>query len=235
MFPLWDVAIAPVIEASGAKKVVEIGALRGETTVRMLENLGPDSEIYVIDPVPEFDPAEHENAFPGRYLFYRDISHNVLPTLPAMDVALVDGDHNWYTVFHELRMLSETARGADAPLPVLILHDVGWPYGRRDLYYAPERIPEEFRQPYKQLGMRPASKKLVPRGGLNPQMNNAVMEGGERNGVMTALDDFIAGYDRPLRFVHLPVYFGLAIVVEQSRLDAHPELVEVLDRLESAE
>jgi cephalosporin hydroxylase len=235
MFPLWDVAIAPVIEASGAKKVVEIGALRGETTVRMLENLGPDSEIYVIDPVPEFDPEEHENAFPGRYLFYRDISHNVLPTLPAMDVALVDGDHNWYTVFHEMRMLSETARAVGAPLPVLILHDVGWPYGRRDLYYAPERIPEEFRQPYKQLGMRPNNKKLVPRGELNPQMNNAVMEGGERNGVMTGLDDFIAGFDKPLRLVYLPVYFGLAIVVEQARLDAHPELVAVLDRLESAE
>lgn len=82
-------------------------------------------------------------AFAGRYRFFRDISHAVLPTLPAMDVALVDGDHNWHTVFHELRMLAETARASLAPLPVLILHDVGWPYGRRDLYYAPERIPEE--------------------------------------------------------------------------------------------
>ena len=46
----------------------------------MLERLGPDTELHVIDPVPEFDPAEHEKKFPGRYIFHRDVSHNVLPT-----------------------------------------------------------------------------------------------------------------------------------------------------------
>ena len=33
MFPFWEVAIAPVLDAAGARRVVEIGALRGETTV----------------------------------------------------------------------------------------------------------------------------------------------------------------------------------------------------------
>ena len=83
MFPLWEVAIAPVLEAAGAKRVVEIGALRGETTVLMLERLGPDAELHVIDPVPEFDPAEHERQFPGRYIFHRDTSLNVLPDARA--------------------------------------------------------------------------------------------------------------------------------------------------------
>ena len=40
-----------------------------------------------------------------------------------MDAALTDGDHNWYTVINELRLLREVARAHDAPLPVLILHD----------------------------------------------------------------------------------------------------------------
>ena len=114
----------------------------------MFDRLDADAELHVIDPVPEFDPAEHERAFPGRYIFHRDISHNVLPHLPPADIALIDGDHNWYTVYHELKILSATAREAGKPLPILMMHDVGWPYGRRDLYYAPERIPEEFRQPY---------------------------------------------------------------------------------------
>ena len=235
MFPFWDVAIAPVLEALQAKRVVEIGALRGETTVLVLDRLGPDAELHVIDPVPEFDPAQHERKFPGRYIFHRDLSHNVLPHLPAMDAALVDGDHNWYTVYHELTMLSTTAREAGQPLPVLILHDVCWPYGRRDLYYAPERIPDEFRQPFDQQGMRMKQKKLVPRGGLNPTMHNAITEGGPRNGVMTALDDFIAEYDRPLRRLVLPIYFGLAIVAEEALLARRPELASVLDRLENAE
>ncbi len=235
MFPFWDLVIAPVLEAASARRIVEIGALRGETTELMLERLGADAELHVIDPEPEFDPAEHENQFAGRYTLYRDISHNVLPTLPPMDAALIDGDHNWYTVYHELRMISAVAREAGEPLPVLIMHDVCWPYGRRDLYYAPDRIPEEFRQPYAQRGMRMDRKKLLPGGGLNPTMFNAEMEGGPRNGVMTALDDFMEEYDKPLRRVVLPIYFGLAVVAEEERLERQPELARTLDWLESSE
>jgi cephalosporin hydroxylase len=235
MFPFWEVAIRPVLEAVRARRVIEIGALRGETTTLMLECLGADAELHVIDPVPEFDPAEHERAFPGRYIFHRDISHRVLPHLPPADVALIDGDHNWYTVYHELKMLSATARDTGRPLPILVMHDVGWPYGRRDLYYAPERIPEEFRQRYAQRGIHPDRTEVLKGGGLNPTMNNARSEGGERNGVMTALDDFMAEYDRPLRRVVLPIYFGLAIVVEEAVLHSNPELAAVMDRLSSGE
>jgi hypothetical protein len=233
MYPFWDIAVWPLIQAARARRIVEIGALRGETTVLMLETLGDDAELHVIDPVPEFDPSEHERRFPGRYIFHRDLSRDVLDTLGAVDVALVDGDHNWYTVDLELRMLAEAARKEGAPLPVLVLHDVLWPYGRRDLYYDPSNIPDEFRQPYKQQGMRPGESNLLARGGINRMHYNAVTEGGPRNGVMTALDDFLATFERPLRTVILPVYFGLAIVVEQARIDRDPEIGRVLDRLES--
>jgi cephalosporin hydroxylase len=234
VYPFWDPVVWPVLQAARARRIVEIGALRGETTALMLERLGPETELHVIDPVPEFDPAEHERAFPGRYIFHRDISHNVLPQLPPVDVALVDGDHNWFTVYHELKILSETARQSGAPLPILIMHDVCWPYGRRDLYYAPERIPDEYRQPYAQLGIKPGNTHVLPSGGINPRHENALDEGGPRNGVMTALDDFVAEYDRPLRRLVLPVYFGLAIVVEEARLEAQPELATLLDSFESA-
>jgi cephalosporin hydroxylase len=235
VYPFWDLAIQPVLEAVGARRIVEIGALKGDTTIRMLDGLDARAELHVIDPLPAFDPAEHEQRFPGRYIFHRDISLAVLAELPPMDVALIDGDHNWYTVFHELEALSATARTAGRPLPVCILHDVGWPYGRRDLYYAPEQIPEAHRQPYVKGGIVQGQSELSPTGGLNPTNCNADHEGGPRNGVMTALEDFIAGYDRPVRVVVLPVYFGLAIVVEQAVLDAHPALADLLDRLDGAE
>ena len=235
MYPFWERVIWPILQTTRAKRIVEIGALRGETTALMLERLGPETELHVIDPVPEFDPAEHEKKFPGRYIFHRDVSHNVLPTLAPVDVALVDGDHNWFTVYHELKMLAEGARRRAAPLPIIIMHDVLWPYGRRDLYYEPDRVPAEFRQPYEMKGIRPGTKQVLPTGGLNPEHYNAITEGGPRNGVMTALDDFIAEYDRPLHLLVLPVYFGLAIVVEEARLDNEPELRALLDSFESAE
>ncbi len=235
MYQLWDDIVAPVIDALGARRVIEIGALRGETTKRMLERLGPGCELHVIDPEPQFDPAEHERAFPGRYHFHRGTSHDVLPGLPPADAALIDGDHNWYTVYHELRMLADGARRAGVPLPVLVLHDVGWPYGRRDLYYEPGRIPAEFRQKYVRAGMRPGQSMLVYCGGLNRHMANALYEGGPRNGVMTAVDDFVAEHPQPLRVVVLPIFFGLGIVTEEGVLDAHPELAAFLDYLESFE
>ncbi len=81
----------------------------------MLERLGADTELHVIDPVPDFDPDEHDRMFPGRYVFHRDLSLNVLPDLPPMDAALIDGDHNWYTVYNECKALAEVARPQPAP------------------------------------------------------------------------------------------------------------------------
>src|SRR5882762_1215141 len=107
MFPFWKTVIEPIMRASGARRVVEIGALRGETTVLALDALVADAELHVIDPLPEFDPAEHEQRFPGRYVFHRDLSLNVLPDAPPFDLALIDGDHNWYTVYNELRLLRD--------------------------------------------------------------------------------------------------------------------------------
>jgi cephalosporin hydroxylase len=234
MFPLWNDVVAPVVEATGARRIVEVGALRGENTELMLERLGPDVELHVIDPLPEFDPAEHEAQFGGQYVFHRDLSVNVMGDLPPMDVALIDGDHNWYTVLTELRLVAEASRRADAPLPVCILHDVGWPYGRRDLYYDPDTIPEEHRQPWRRAGIRRGQSELVPGGsGMNAELANAEHEGGPRNGVMTAVEDFVTEHDRPLRLVVVPIYFGLAIVVEEALLQERPTLAEAIDGLES--
>ena len=236
MFPFWHDVVAPVIEAARARRIVEVGALRGENTELMLERLGPEVQLHVIDPLPDFDPAEHEQKFGGQYFFYRDLSVNVLDKLPVMDVALIDGDHNWFTVYTECSQLAAVATRESAPLPVLILHDVEWPYGKRDLYYDPSNIPEEHLQPWARAGMRRGVSDLATSGvGMNPTLANATHEGGPRNGVMTGLDDFIAEYPKPLRKVVLPLYFGLAIVVEEERLAAQPELAAVLDRLESNE
>jgi cephalosporin hydroxylase len=236
MYQFWNDVVAPVIEAAAARRIVEVGALRGENTELMLGRLGPDVELHVIDPLPDFDPAEHEVRCAGRYVFHRDLSVNVLGELPPMDVALIDGDHNWYTVNTELHLLAKVSRAAGASFPVAILHDVGWPYGRRDLYYDPSTIPEEHRHPWRRAGIRRGQSELVDDGGgLNAELPNAEHEGGPRNGVMTAIEDFVAAHDQPLRVVVLPVNFGLAIVVEQAFLATRPALAAVLDRVEQPE
>ena len=199
MFPFWDSTIQPVLEAIGARRVVEIGALRGENTQKMIDALGPGTEVHVIDPLPQFDPDEHRARFGENYHFHRDLSLNVLDKLPAMDAALIDGDHNWYTVHGEMTALAATADRAGRPLPVCILHDVGWPYGRRDLYYDPTNIPADQRQPFERKGMRKHRSDLVDGGGFNRTLANARHEGGPRNGVLTGMEDFIAEYPHDIR------------------------------------
>ena len=233
MFPFWNDFIAPVLEAGGVRRLVEIGALKGENTRQIIESLGAETELHVIDPAPAFDPSEHEREFAGQYVFHRGLSVDILPDLPVMDAALIDGDHNWYTVYNECRLLSLAAQDAGRPLPILVLHDVGWPYGRRDLYYSPETVPEEFRQPYAQRGVHLDRDELAKgASGLNQKHFNATHEGGERNGVMAGLEDWMAQHPEPLRMVVLPVYFGLAIVVEEARLARQPALAAALDAIE---
>ena len=234
MFPFWDIVIAPLIEAVDPKVVVEIGALRGDTTVRLLESLDHGAELHVIDPEPQFDPAEHERRFAGRYVFHRDPSLDVIPDLPPVDVALIDGDHNWYTVHNELRLLDNGARRAGAELPLLVLHDVLWPYGRRDGYYALDRIPAEFRQPSRKAGIKRGQDALVTDGGLNSHIHNADHEGGPRNGVLTALEDFIAVREPPRAPRHRDQsYHGLAVAADGARLARCPRLGPLLDDLAS--
>ena len=71
---------------------------------------------------------------------------------------------------------------------LVFLHDVHWPCARRDFYYAPERIPTEFRQPYDyEGGAVPGHSALVRGGGFRGagQFAWAVREGGPQNGVLT--------------------------------------------------
>src|SRR3974377_974286 len=117
MEPLWEIAIAPILAAAAPRRVLEIGALRGETTRLVLEALAPGAELHAIDPVPQFDSDAWVKQNPGRFFFYRDLSLSVLPSLPPMDFALIDGDHNWYSVYNELRQLRQTRRGAGVPMP----------------------------------------------------------------------------------------------------------------------
>jgi hypothetical protein len=137
----------------------------------------------------------------------RETSLDALRHVRIPDVAIIDGDHNWFTVSEELRLISE--RAGDE-LPLLLFHDVSWPHARRDDYFDPAAIPADRRQPFQPGGgLYPGVADLRP-GGL-PYHFPAVREGGARNGVLTAVEDFVADRDG-LRLAVVPAFFGLGAV-----------------------
>jgi predicted O-methyltransferase YrrM len=128
------------------KNVLEIGVESGVHTRMLLRVLeGLDGQLTSIDPKIGL-LLKMRLRRQRRVRLVQAPSLEALPRLQAegarYDCAIVDGDHNWYTVFHELEGLAPMMN----PRAVILLHDVEWPYARRDMYYAPERIPQEFRR-----------------------------------------------------------------------------------------
>ncbi len=196
------------LDARRAKTVVEIGAFHGKSTNEMLEWTARSSaKLIAVDPTPQPDLKRIAAEDPELELV-EATSHDALPTLPAADAIIIDGDHNYFTLSEELRLIDERSPGAGMPL--LMLHDIGWPLARRDGYYAPERIPADHRQPLAHNTFLTPDDPGTTTEGM-PFECVAAREGGPRNGVLTAVEDFLTEHPE-LRFAKVPVFFGFGVI-----------------------
>jgi len=197
------------LNAAEARSVVEVGAFRGELTELLLRRADEQGgRVVAVDTVPHAELHELDEREPGLELL-TETSFAVLARIPLPDAIILDGDHNYYTVSEELRIIDERVDSESGRLPLLLMHDVGWPHGRRDDYYVPSRIPDAHRHPLADEGLFPGEPGTY-RGGI-PCDNPAAHEGGPRNGVLTAIEDFLA--DRPsLRLAVIPSFYGLGVV-----------------------
>lgn len=233
MIRAWKHIIRPLAEAIDAKSAVEIGSEFGTSTQVLLNYLrGIGGHLHAIDPYPGFDSAQFERDNEGLLTFYREPSLEALKHMPMVDLALVDGDHNWYTVYHELRLLEDSHHADPLRLPLTAIHDTGWPYGRRDMYYRPDTVPEQFRQPWAREGIAVGKRRLVGARGMNRTMCNAIEEGGPRNGVLTAVEDYLAQSDIEWKMLQIPLYFGITILATRQRLERTPALAQRFAGLE---
>ena len=133
----------PCLDAAGARSVVEIGAYAGDFT-RVLVAWAADSgaRVTAIDPAPQPDLVA-SSASIRNWSLIRATSLEALGEIPLPDAVVIDGDHNYFTVREELRLIGERAQGAE--LPLLLFHDVCWPHGRRDDYFDAGAIPRRAR------------------------------------------------------------------------------------------
>ena len=211
--------ILEALKLADARQVVEIGAEFGGMSALLAEHCrARGGGFTTIDPAPKREFHDWLTANP-------DVRHLAKTSLEAFgdvneaDAWVVDGDHNWYTVYHELRQIEAVSRRAGKPV-LVFLHDVGWPCGRRDSYYAPEQIPAEYRHPHSyEAGAILDHAPLVKERGFRGmgQFAFANLAGGPRNGVMTAIDDFLAERlkeGREFGFAEIPAVFGLGVLFD---------------------
>ena len=224
---LREILVA-LFDAVGATSVAEVGAYAGDLTRDLMTWAeGAGAQVIAVDPAPQPELIQLSESR-GDLQLIRKPSLDAVPDLPAVDAVLIDGDHNYYTVSEELRLIDERAPGPRIPL--LMLHDVGWPHGRRDAYWNPQRIPEEHRQPTAERPFIFPGEPGVVDAGM-PMYAAAEREGGSRNGVLTALEDFLDRRD-DLRLATLPPFFGFAVVWHRDVpwAQALAEFVEPWDR-----
>ena len=200
----------PVLDAVGAVRVVEVGAYGGDlTAVLAAWAEGSGARVVAVDPSPQ--PALVELAQSNPHVeLVQEKSLDALGGMSDVDAVVIDGDHNYYTVLSELRLLAESAKAGSFPL--VLMHDVCWPHGRRDDYFDTSQLPADA--VHETIGARggivPGDNGVVEGSGL-PYAKSAAVEGGPRNGVLTAAEDFVA--ETPgLKLAVVPAFFGFGAI-----------------------
>lgn len=218
----WTPFIEPALKLLKPRIIVEIGADSGINTKRILEFCqATAARCHIIDPTGIRNRAECAELLAQCGVLHERRSLEVLGELGDADVYLIDGDHNWYTVYHELGAILTAARAAGRKaLPVMLFHDVLWPYGRRDLYYCLTDVPAEFRQPSQVAGLLLGQSRAVPDFGINADLEHALDEGGPRNGVLTAIEDFVAENEGLYELLLVPGFHGLGMLLPRTGLPA---------------
>jgi hypothetical protein len=166
------------LESADVGTVVEVGGEDGVFTQKLITWAeAHDVRAYCVEPEPTpslVEVCEHSEV--ARLVKGR--SPEALLEIEACDAYLLDGDHNYFTTLGELEVIYRTTDSGRAPL--VLLHDVGWPCGRRDMYYAPEALPPHAVWPYTyEKGVTLTSPGVIT-GGFRGEGRHAfaVQEGG---------------------------------------------------------
>jgi len=209
----FDEIILALLARVGPHSVLEIGSETGAFSDKLFRFCAESgSELVTVEPSPSPHLIELASESDTFHLYHgMSISYLVDPGCRS-DFAIIDGDHNYYTVYSELTLIEQgwRARGLEG---IAILHDVGWPCGRRDSYYQPTVIPAESLHPHRyDLGVTLDTSSLIS-GGFrgNGHFARATHEGGPRNGVLTTVEDFLLAHPEYCFYV-VEAVFGLGAI-----------------------
>lgn len=253
----WE-QIQSALDLVQPRRIIEIGSESGGMTAK-LTAWAEAAEARVVSIDPEPSPLTRELARRRDHLeLLEEASPSALAAVDRAEIYVVDGDHNYWTVTQELEHIFGDP---GVPPALAILHDVAWPCARRDQYYAPARLPEDAVHEHSFRGaVSPDSVELVT-GGFRGAgaFAYAVRDGGERNGVLTAVDD-MCRQRVDLRFMRIPCIFGLGFLfptgadwrealerglapfhesslleaLERNRVDLYLRVIALQDELENA-
>ena len=232
MYRYWQLLIEPILRFAKPSLIIEVGAGHGQLTSALFSHC-VDSKIKlcIADPNPKFDIDELIRKHPELCEWHPSLALNALFQIGCEGgLIFLKGDPNWYTTLNSLRLI-EKLRGKNGnSFPIILIGGTSWPYARRDAYIDPSTIPSTFALPYRRKGVRPGQPEPVDWGGLNPSWNHALYENELQNGVLTAVEDFLAETKLNLHSFMLPIFGGITVLATEDRLNHQADLNKFLSQ-----
>jgi hypothetical protein len=221
--------LAAAIRPTGIAEIGGEGGLLTQELIAQADLL--DASVTCIDPAPSAALAALADT--TRLELVREFSPGAIDALPDTQLVVVDGDHSYVVVREETERLLARAETAGEHA-LLVFHDVCFPCGRRDYYYGPDGLdPADVHAHAFDTGMSVFAHDPVVGRGMRSRGTMGIAEhaGGERNGVLTAVEDAIAGRD-DLELRVIPAIFGLGFVYSRNAPWAAEadRILEPLDR-----
>ena len=228
MTPFWPLYVEPLLGALRPERILQIGVGDGQLAAHLLDRCRRSGvHLDIVDPRA---PDGLEDRIGPNAAIQRVQPWKAVPLGEPADLVLLDGEPNWWAVFTILSAARRRAAERGRAFPVVLAHHAAWPYARRDMYPIPDVIQEAH--PFAFLGVDPDRLDLV-QDGLNSRFAHANHQGGLRNGVLTALEDFTASAALELELTTIPLLSGLAILTPAARMT--PELRTMIDGFSSPE
>lgn len=208
----WIDIVKPLLQEARSRHLLEIGAAEGTHTRWLLEyctQVGGRLTVVEPDAGPSLRALVDGLDSTDRMSM---VSRDALKVIKGpVDAVLLEGDLNYATVLEDLRGIEGLSERLGIPFPLVCFASASWPYARRDMYYGPDRLPDEAVHEHARMGMTPWRPQLEE-GMINHPFENATTEGGPRNGVLTAAEDFLRESSLPLELSWLPANHGLGII-----------------------
>ena len=189
-------------------KIVEIGAENGCNTSALLDYAA--KRHILLDAVDPFLPENAKLLLQSpQFRFHQTVSGEYLAGNDRYHVIFMDGDHNYETVLMDLETIDRKRK--QNCIKVIFLHDVCWPWAYRDIYYGPERIKAPHPCDYN-IRVSPYEEERSEQGLSSGNYATALAEGGENNGVLCAVENFLKTAGLRWRFKSFPVLYGIGVL-----------------------
>ena len=138
--------------------------------------------------------------------FIQDYTLNVLPNLNNYDAVFINDDPNWYTIYNELNFIKKN----NDEFPLVFICNNVFPHKRRDSYIDPNIIPDDFRNDF---------SKNFEYGDISlcDDFYHATEENTPKNGVLTAIEDFIAE-NQSINIMNIKLINGVTILYPENSI-----------------